>query len=464
MLKSFLFVVAVLIGGVAIAWNQGYISFEPDSKVILRTVPVSRGDLFVIISATGTLEPEQVVDVGAQVVGLIKDFGVDPRDPSKPIDYGTHVEQDTVLARIDDSLFQARVDRATSQMDQALAQVEQAQAEIQRAEADLLQLESRARAAEREWERAKKLGPTRTITDTEYDLAHSNEEATKAAVEVGKAAIALAKSAKKRAEKALIGADADLREAKRNLDYTTIRSPVRGIIIDRRVNVGQTVVSNMNAPSLFLIAKDLTRMQIWASVNEADIGQIKPRKDGQPGQVVRFTVDAYPGEVFMGEVAQVRLNATMTQNVVTYTVVIDTENKDGRLLPYLTANVQFECERKTNVLLVPSSSLRWRPRPDQIAPEFKDQYASKSGRSKDAPAKPLDEAHGREGVVWIEDKPYVRPIPVKIGISDGQSTQIVGGDLKEGQPVVVGSMTKVSSEETTNPFTPKMMRPGGGGS
>lgn len=461
MLKPFLLVALALLGGVAIAWNQGYVSFEPESKVVLRTIPASRGDLFVIISATGTLEPEQVVDVGAQVVGLIKDFGVDPRDPSKPIDYGTHVEQDTVLARIDDSLFQARVDRATSQMDQALAQVEQAQAEIQRAEADLLQLESRARAAGREWERAKKLGPTRTITDTEYDLAHSNEEATRAAVEVGKAAIALAKSAKKRAEKAITAADADLREAKRNLDYTTIRSPVRGIIIDRRVNVGQTVISNMNAPSLFLIAKDLTRMQIWASVNEADIGQIKPRKDGQPGQVVRFTVDAYPGEVFVGEVAQVRLNATMTQNVVTYTVVIDTENKDGRLLPYLTANVQFECERKTNVLLVPSSSLRWRPRPDQIAPEFRDQYASKSGRSKDSTVKPLDEAHSREGMVWIEDKPYVRPVSVKIGINDGQSTQIVGGDLKEGQSVVVGSMTKVSSEDTTNPFTPQMKRPSG---
>src|SRR5207253_327322 len=139
-------------------------------------------------------------------------------------------------------------------------------------------------------------------------------------------------------------------------------------IVDRRVNVGQTVVASLNAPSLFLIAKDLTRLQIWTSVNEADIGQI------HPGQPVSFTVDAHPSEKFRGMVSQIRLNATMTQNVVTYTVVVDCDNASGKLLPYLTANVQFEVSNRPNVLEVPNAALRWRPRPEQVTPEARDKF------------------------------------------------------------------------------------------
>ena len=140
-----------------------------------------------------------------------------------------------------------------------------------------------------------------------------------------------------------------------NLDYCTIRSPVKGTVIDRRVNVGQTVVSQMSTSSMFLIAKDLRRLQIWASVNEADVGQI------HVGQQVDFTVDAFSGEKFRGVVSQVRLNATMTQNVVTYTVVVNTDNSNGKLLPYLTTNLKFEVERHDNVLQVPSMALKWHP-------------------------------------------------------------------------------------------------------
>ena len=148
--------------------------------------------------------------------------------------------------------------------------------------------------------------------------------------------------------------------ARTNLGYTTIKSPVRGVIIDRRVNIGQTVVASLNAPSLFLIAKDLRRMQVWASVNEADIGHI--RLD----MPVRFTVDAYAGETFHGKVTQIRMNATMTQNVVTYTVVVTTDNSNGKLLPYLTANVQFEMDQRSDVLLVPNAALRWKPQASQM--------------------------------------------------------------------------------------------------
>ena len=158
------------------------------------------------------------------------------------------------------------------------------------------------------------------ISDADYDIALADYDTARSALAVGEASV--------------VQAEAALRQAEINLGYTTIRSPVKGVIVDRRVNIGQTVVASLNAPSLFLIAKDLTRMQVWASVNEADIGRIRA------GQTVRFTVDAFPGETFVGEVAQVRLNATMTQNVVTYTVVVTADNPEGRLLPYLTANLQ----------------------------------------------------------------------------------------------------------------------------
>ena len=149
--------------------------------------------------------------------------------------------------------------------------------------------------------------------------------------------------------------EATLNKAQRNLDFCTIKSPVKGVIIDRRVNIGQTVVSSLNAPSLFLIAKDLTRMQIWVAVNEADVGRIVP------GAPVTFTCDTFPGREFKGTVGKIRLNATMTQNVVMYTVEVNTENPDKLLLPYLTANVRFVARQESNALLVPNAALRWTP-------------------------------------------------------------------------------------------------------
>ena len=173
-------------------------------------------------------------------------------------------------------------------------------------------------------------------------------------------------------------AQALLNSATTDLGYTEIKSPVKGVIVDRRVNVGQTQVSALSASSLFLLAKDLGRVQIWASVNEADIGRI------HTGQKATFTVDTFPGEAFQGVVSQVRLNATMTQNVVTYTVVVTTENKDMRLLPYMTANVNFEIEHHDNVLKVPNAALRWKPRPQQIAPEVRaDALAAMNNRHGD---------------------------------------------------------------------------------
>jgi HlyD family secretion protein len=301
--------VLVLLGAAAGGIYYYTTQVTVETATSFRTTTIKRGDLLSTITATGTVEPEEVVDVGAQVVGRVKSLGIDPGDPEqkKTVDYGSVVQEDTILALIDDATYKAQVDLAT--------------ASLQRANADLLQYQAKSLQTEQEWKRAQSLRPKGAIADTDFDLASANFKAAKANVAVGEAAI-------KQSE-------ASLELAKTNLNYTVIKSPVRGVIVDRRVNIGQTVVSSMNAPSLFLIAKDLRRIQVWASVNEADIGRIHAELP------VRFTVDAYPGEVFRGKVAQIRLNATMTQNVVTYTVVVVTDNLDGKLLPYLTANLQF---------------------------------------------------------------------------------------------------------------------------
>ena len=193
------------------------------------------------------------------------------------------------------------------------------------------------------------------MAEQEYDVSLANFESAKAALDVCLSARAIAQ--------------ANLEEAIVNLGYTTIRSPVKGVILDRRVNIGQTVVASLNAPSLFLIAKDLSRMEIWSSVNETDIGSIHEK------QPVRFTVGAFPDESFEGKVAQIRLNASMTQNVVTYTVVVAVDNSAGQLLPYLTARLQFEVEAQRGVLLVPNAALRWQPRPSDVLPEASEAYA-----------------------------------------------------------------------------------------
>ncbi|MEJ2092913.1 MAG: efflux RND transporter periplasmic adaptor subunit [Syntrophobacterales bacterium] len=405
-----------------------------------RTAPVTKGDLQAVISATGTVEPEEVVDVGAQVAGKIVAFGKDKN--GKTVDYGSVVEAGTVLAQIDDALYAA--DLANTK-----AQVEQSKANVQRAESDLGQLKAKLYQAERDWMRAQKLGPSDALSQADYDAALSAYEIAKANVKVGQAAVAQAKNAVAQAEAAR-------RKAQQNLDYCTIVSPVKGVIIDRRVNIGQTVVSSLNAPSLFLIAKDLKRLQVWASVNEADIGNIRP------GQPVTFTVDAYPGETFEGKVGKIRLNATMTQNVVTYTVEVNTDNKDGKLIPYLTANLKFMVAERNNVLMVPNAALRWIPQPDQIAPQVRQVLGERKRNNpggQEASAGKEDTGRPRQGVLWIPQGKYVKPMKVSLGLSDGSLTEVQNPKLKEGMQVVLGEQIEgKSAPSTASPFTPKIFQ------
>jgi HlyD family secretion protein len=216
------------------------------------------------------------------------------------------------------------------------------------------------------------------------------------------------------------------------------------------VTIGETVVSSFNTPSLFLIAKDLTRMQVWVSVNEADIGSI------YPGQPVSFTVDAFPNRTFQGKVGKVRLNATMTQNVVTYTVEVNTENSDGKLLPYLTANAQFLSGERHHVLLVPNAALRWRPPMDLIAPDSRDSAAAQQATGHRPPPDSPGARH--PATVWVAEGPFVRPIEVTAGLSDGTETEVEGKGLSEGQQIILGfqlASNPGDSDPANNPFAPQ---------
>lgn len=438
----------IVFAGVTVGGFTWYRSRASVPTSVLRTEVVSRGDLIVSISATGTVEPEEVIDVGAQVAGRIVTFGQDAN--GKTVDYCSPIEAGTVLANIDDALY-------TSEKTQAEAQVLSAQGGLRRAEADLEQANTKLVQAEKNWQRAQQLGPSAALAATEYDNYKAVYDTAKANVSIAEAAIVQAKGT-------LAQAEGTLDRAKRNLGYTTITSPVKGVIIDRRVNIGQTVVASLNAPSLFLIAKDLTRMQVWVAVNEADIGRL------HPGQPVTFTVDAFPGEMFKGRVGKIRLNASMTQNVVTYTVEVEADNSNGRLLPYLTANVKFELNRCHNALMVPLAALRWAPSTEQILPDARQGYErfvaamSQPANADDSP--PATEVMPQQAVVWVPEGQFVRPVTVRLGLANDLMVVVEGEGLTAGTKVVTGE-EEYQADSTaaggSNPFLPKPPRAGKGG-
>jgi HlyD family secretion protein len=278
-----------LLAGIG-AWSGFRWHQQSTRKLALQTAVVKRGDLIATISATGTIEPVEVVDVGAQVAGRISSFGLGK--DGKPIDYGSMVAEGAVLAKIDDSVYAADLAVAEAQMEQDKAGETSAGAALEQTRAKFVQSEA-------EWKRAQELSRSKLLAAADFDSYRANYEVAKANVLVAEASVAQARAS-------VVKARANLDRAKRNLDFCTIRSPVEGVIIDRRVNIGQTVVASLNAPSLFLIARDLTKMQIWVAVNEADVGRIVP------GAPVTFTCDTFPNEKFTGSVGKVRLNAYLT--------------------------------------------------------------------------------------------------------------------------------------------------------
>ena len=440
-----------IVAGIAGGW--WYFNKNKAKNVTFRTTEVTRGDILSTISATGTVEPEELVDVGAQVAGQVLAFGKD--EEGNEVDYGSPVAEGTLLAKIDDTTYASDVALASAQLDQAKAGVENAQA-------NLLQLKAKLDQAQLDWDRAQKLGPSEALAKSSYDSYKAAFEVAQANVAIGNASILQAKASVNQSE-------ATLQKAKRNLGYCTIISPVKGVIIDRRVNIGQTVVSSLNTPSLFLIAKDLKRMQVWVAVNEADIGKI------YQGQPVTFTVSTYEGQTFKGVVGTIRLNATMTQNVVTYTVEVVTDNSSGKLLPYLTANVNFEVSRRDNVLEVANAALRWKPRAEQIAPEYQstlndpaEQSKGSGKKQRDPNAPKIQASNYKKATLWVSENGLVKPIKVLAGTSDDTMTEVQGvgstsspqDELKEGLQVITGEQQiSAGSSGTVNPFTPQIGRP-----
>ncbi|MGV8079711.1 MAG: efflux RND transporter periplasmic adaptor subunit [Syntrophales bacterium] len=351
-----------------------------------KTARATRGELMAAVTATGTVNAVTTVLVGTQVSGTIKDLYVD---------YNSPVKKGQVLAQIDPVSFQAQVD--------------QARANLRLAEANREKAEATARDARRTFERNKELYTANFIARSDLDTAETNASTAAASLGAAKAQVQQSRAA--------------LTLAETNLRNTRILSPVDGTVISRSIDVGQTVAASFQTPTLFNIAQDLTRMQIDANVDEADIGKIKV------GQAVTFTVDAYPESPFQGDVSSVRNAPITVQNVVTYDVVVEVANPDLRLKPGMTANVSIIIDRRSAALKVPNAALRFRP-------------AGRDG--KGAPSADVRVKEGKEGreagrgqAVWVLEGRKPKRVAVTAGISDGQFTEIVSGDLKEGQDVIV---------------------------
>ena len=426
---------AAIAAGAALLFFHARRGGERDAVAVrLVSEPASRGDVVATVAASGTIEPDELVDVGSQVTGEIIAFGRDAE--GREVDYCALVTNGMVLARIDDVTYLADLDVARAQHANAEAAVSAAEAALHKAEVD-------AAHAAKDFARAKAVGVGIALSQSDWDACEAAAESAEAQVGVAAASV-------KQALAQVVQTRANVEKAERNLGYCTIRSPVDGIVIDRRVNLGQTVVSSMSVSSLFLVAKDLRSMRIWASVNEADVGSVKA------GQGVSFTVDAFPERVFRGVVRRVRLNATLSSNVVTYTVEIDVDNSDLTLLPYLTASVEFETKAERGALVVPSRALRWSP--DGAAPV----PAPEGAR-----------------LVWTDsgDGAPPRPVPVRVLLDNGTGAAVEplrAGDLAEGSKVVVRAETirpeaaKGPAKGSNNPLLPKMPKPprrnnGGGG-
>ncbi len=413
-MKILLILLVLALGGGA-AWWFGFRGAEAPVK--FRTAKVERGELRVAVAATGTVQPFLLVQVGTQVTGTIQKLMVD---------FNSKVKAGDIVAQIDPSPFQAKVD--------------QDRANVAKAQADVLRVKAQLTQAEKELVRARELQKKELISGSDLDTAVANFDSLAAQVKVSEASV--------------IQAQAVLESSTVNLRYTTIHSPIDGVVISRNVDVGQTVAASLSAPTIYVIADDMKRMQIQASVAEADIGRIKEAMD------VTFTVDAYRTDRFKGKVSQIRLSATTVQNVVTYTVMIDAANPGSKLLPGMTANVSFEIAQYTDVLKIPNAALRFTPPEPAGATAAKPEAAPAVDPS--APKPPRGERRkDQQSRVWIAGAGGPVAVHVVADATDGTWTRLVKGELTEGQELLTGVILE-GADPTTNPFAPSMGPRGGG--
>jgi len=394
----------------------------------VTTAAVTRGNVVAAVDATGTLEAVTTVEVGTQVSGTIKTLSAD---------FNSRVRKGEVIARLDASLFET--------------QVAQERATVQRLASEAERSRVQAEDAQVKLRRARDLDAKQLIARSDLDAADSTARAADASV--------------KSAEAQLVQANASLNQAEVTLSHTIIRAPIDGVVIARNVDVGQTVAASMQAPTLFVIAQDLTEMRVNAKVDESDIGKI------QPQQPVRFRVDAYPNDSFLGTVSQVRLQPVVEQNVVSYVTVIDVPNTDLRLKPGMTAAVTIETGRADDVLKVPNAALRFEPDSDlfatlgQQAPARRE--SSARPRTASAPAGARGDAvrERTRRAVWVFQDGRLTRVEVQPGLSDGTQTMVTGA-LTPGMQVVTAatSTTDASAPSTLrSPLLPAGRRTGAGG-
>jgi len=399
--------VAVLAaGGLAMAfWGLG----DSGRGSSYTTVPIQRGDITQVVSATGTLQAVVTVQVGSQVSGTIAKLNAD---------FNSKVKRGQVIAELDQAKFKARAEEEKANLAAAQASLAKARVTVEDSKRTL------ARAAE--------LRKRDLISQSELDAAQTAHDAALSQFEVSRAQVEQAQ--------------ASLNQASVDLAYTVIRSPVDGIVISRNVDVGQTVAASLQAPTLFTIANDLSKMEVHTNVDEADVGNV------WVDQEVTFTVDAYPVRRFRGKVAQVRNAPTVVQNVVTYDAVVGIDNRELLLKPGMTANVEFLVSHKSNVLKIPNVAIRFRPPDQKPQPqELARQTARSAGGTKggrrggEGRARRAESSDGKGGRlvrVYLLKERQAAPVQLRLGITDGAFTEVIEGAVEEAQPIIIGLSDK----------------------
>lgn len=392
-------------------------AIKPDFRLIpgpnYRTAKVTEGRIESVVNSTGTVKPVRSVSIGSFASGPIKEIYVD---------YNSVIKEGDLLALIDPRLLAAVVDRD--------------EANLTSQRADLERITALLTQAQRNEERALKLQQVREdyVSGVEMDQFRFARLSLEAQANLARAGIQQA--------------EASLKNSKANLGYTEIRSPVNGIVIERKIDTGQTVAASFQTPELFIVAPDMDKqMHVFASVDEADIGEItKAQTENQP---VKFTVDAYPEDIFSGKVFQIRKASTTTQNVVTYPVVIEVPNPDLKLLPGMTANISFQIAAKDKVKRLPMSAVRYFPPATNVRPQDKHYLdgvsaatttteESDSNKQISASEKVEFARNRMKRIVWVEENGSLKAVPVILGLSDNQNAEILEGDLQVGQAVVIG--------------------------
>jgi HlyD family secretion protein len=455
------------------------------------TTKAESGPLRNVVNATGVVQTVVTVQVGSQVSGQVEELYAD---------YNSVVKHGQLLAKLDPRNFQAQLENSEASVAAAQARVQSADADVKTQAANLASAKANleaARVAKENtrvlFERSSELTKSGVVSQNDYDNAKANADSAAAKYEQGQAAVAQAEAQSRasaaglqQAKAQLQQAEADLNRAKLNLEYCSIYSPVDGVVISRNIDVGQTIAASLQAPTLFTIANDLTQMQVNANVDEADIGNISDQAD------VKFTVDAYPNDVFKGRISEIRLNPQTVQNVVTYSVIIGIDNPDLKLKPGMTANIAITVDQRENVLKIPNAALRYTP-PGEHREQLVDRQVSDPTPVKQSP-RPSGLQEGREpatpplapgqkwnpaqkikmvppkrtaqrpGLVYVLDaqqKP--QPRNVILGITDGSATEVVSGDVRPGDAIIIGDTTQAAGIPAPNGGFGGPFGGGGGG-